>query len=191
MILLPKYDTRGTFSMKRFLIPFLLFLWISLILVYFYKEKGRSRIPPKIIIGKQIIQSSQQKDIRVRRVIDGDTIELENGAKVRYIGINTPESVDPRRPMQCFGQEAKEENKKLVLGKIVKLEKDITETDKYGRLLRYVYVNSLFINDYLVKNGFAQVSTFPPDVKYQDQFRESQNEARTKDLGLWKNCKRK
>lgn len=127
----------------------------------------------------------------VTRVIDGDTIEIDGGKKVRYLGIDTPETVDPRKPVQCFGIEASNANKKLVLGKRVKLEKDISETDKYGRLLRYVYVDDIFVNDYLVRNGYAYAVTFPPDVKYQQQFLEAQKEARENKRGLWSACQSK
>lgn len=134
----------------------------------------------------------------VVRVIDGDTIEIKGGVKIRYIGINTPESVAPGKKVECFAKEAAQKNKELVLGKKVFLEKDVSETDKYGRLLRYVYVvgdnsaesdeKSLFINDYLVKYGYAQVSTYPPDVRYQDKFLESQRYAAENRLGLWSGC---
>ncbi|MBI3485701.1 thermonuclease family protein [Candidatus Daviesbacteria bacterium] len=137
------------------------------------------------------------EQVKVTRVIDGDTIEVEiNGElkKLRYIGVNTPETVDPRRPVQCFGKEASAENKRLLEEKSVYLEKDISETDKYGRLLRYVYLplsdgSVVFINDYLVRQGFAYASTFPPDVKYQDKFLVSQKEASDNLRGLWLKCK--
>ena len=125
---------------------------------------------------------------KVTRVIDGDTIELETGQKVRYIGINTPETVDPRKPAECFGREASEKNKELVEGKIVELEKDISETDKYQRLLRYVYVDGVLVNDYLVRQGFANASSYPPDVKHQEQFLEAEQEARKDNRGLWAAC---
>ena len=124
----------------------------------------------------------------VKRVIDGDTIELSNGKRVRYIGIDTPETVDPRKSVQCFGREAKEENMRLVDGKTVRLEKDISETDRYGRLLRYVYVDDVMVNEVLVKNGFAHVSSFPPDIKYQDRFLLVEKEARENNRGLWSGC---
>ena len=124
----------------------------------------------------------------VTRVIDGDTIELENGKRVRYLGINTPESVDPRKPVECFGKEASFKNKELVLNKKVVLEKDISEIDKYGRLLRYVYVDNIFVNLELIKQGYAQVATYPPDVKYHDLFLEAEKEARENKRGLWGNC---
>lgn len=125
---------------------------------------------------------------KVKRVIDGDTIELETGQKVRYIGMNTPEIHNPKTPIRCFGIEAKNKNQELVEGKTVKLEKDISETDRYGRLLRYVYVDNIFVNDYLVKEGYAIIDTFPPDVKYVDFFLKSQQKAREQNKGLWKTC---
>ncbi|SRR5260221_7679520 len=133
----------------------------------------------------------------VVRVVDGDTIEVNlqgQNIKVRYLGMNTPETVDPRRPVQCFGKEASNENKSLVEGKTVLLEKDITDKDKFDRLLRYVYLRQdngqyLFVNDYLVRTGFAQTNTFPPDVKYTQRFGQAETEARQNNLGLWKACK--
>ena len=123
---------------------------------------------------------------RVARVVDGDTVELENGEKVRYTGINTPETVKPDGPIECFGQEASAKNKELVDGKTVRLERDISDRDKYGRLLRYVYLeDGTFVNDLLVREGYAYASAFPPDVKFADQFRAAQSEARDHKRGLW------
>ncbi len=136
---------------------------------------------------------TQNEEFKVSRVIDGDTIEISTGEKIRYIGIDTPETVDPRRSVGCFGKEASDENKKLVEGKNVVLAKDVSETDKYNRLLRYVYVkrdngNLIFINDYLVRQGFAKASTYPPDVKFATQFVEAEREARENQRGLWGKC---
>ncbi len=133
----------------------------------------------------------------VLKVVDGDTIEVEYGGKsykLRYIGIDTPETVDPRRPVGCFGKEASNENKNLVGGKNVVLQKDISDMDKYGRLLRYVYLplsegKFLFVNDHLVRNGFAKVSNFPPDVKFTNQFLDAQKEAQENSRGLWGSCR--
>lgn len=127
--------------------------------------------------------------VRVARVVDGDTIEIEGGEKVRYIGMNTPETLDPRRPVQCFGKEASNKNKELVEGKDVRLERDISERDKYGRLLRYVYQGNVFVNLELVKQGFAETDTFPPDVKHEKEFLEAQRDARKANRGLWSECK--
>lgn len=132
--------------------------------------------------------TSVSRLFKVTRVVDGDTIELENGERVRYIGIDTPETVDPRKPVQCFGVEASKKNKELVEGKSVRLEKDVTDRDKYNRLLRYVWIGDTFINLELVKQGFAHSYSYPPDIKYQDQFRAAQKEARETKAGLWGAC---
>ncbi|MFC2024414.1 thermonuclease family protein [Chloroflexota bacterium] len=125
---------------------------------------------------------------QVVRVIDGDTIEvsIDNQIyKVRYIGIDTPETVHPTKGEEPYGRAASDKNKELVENRTVTLEKDVSEIDKYGRLLRYVYVGNLFINAELVRLGYAQVTTYPPDVKYQDLFVELQREARKEERGLW------
>jgi micrococcal nuclease len=127
-------------------------------------------------------------EAQVTRVIDGDTIEVSIDGqiyKVRYIGIDTPETVHPTKGEEPYGREACDKNKELVEGEIVTLEKDVSEIDQYGRLLRYVYVGSLFINAELVRLGYAQVATYPPDVKYQDLFLQLQREAREEGRGLW------
>lgn len=131
--------------------------------------------------------------VLVTKAIDGDTLEIEGGQRVRYLGVDTPETKDPRKPVQCFGKEAARKNKELVEGKRVILEKDITDTDKYNRLLRFVYLpledgTMLFVNDYLIREGFAKVLTIPPDVKFAEQFLEAQRKAREGSLGLWKMC---
>jgi len=130
----------------------------------------------------------QEDSVLVIRVIDGDTIELEGGQKVRYIGIDTPETVDPRKPIQCFGIEASNKNKELVEGKKIRMEKDVSEVDQFERLLRYVYIGDIFVNDYLVRQGYAYAYTYPPDVKYSEQFVQVQNEARENSRGLWAEC---
>jgi len=112
---------------------------------------------------------------QVVRVIDGDTIEVNIAGKlykVRYIGIDTPETGEWMAP------EATAKNEELAGGKVVGLEKDVSETDKYGRLLRYVWVGDLMVNAELVWLGCAQVSTYPPDVEYVDLFLRLQREAR-------------
>jgi micrococcal nuclease len=129
--------------------------------------------------------ATNRQTIKVVRVVDGDTIEIEGGQKVRYIGIDTPETVDPRKSVQCFGKEASDKNKELVEGKDVELEKDVSETDKYGRLLRYIWIGDLLVNEFLVQEGYAQSSSYPPDVKYQERFNEAEQKAREEEKGLW------
>ena len=123
---------------------------------------------------------------QVKRVIDGDTIELKNSETVRYIGVDTPETVDPRKPVEYYGKEASEYNKGLVEGKKVRLEFDVQKKDRYGRLLAYVYLSDgTFVNAELVKLGYAQVATYPPNVKHQKLFQKLQREAREYNRGLW------
>jgi micrococcal nuclease len=135
---------------------------------------------------------NQDKTIQyflVTRVIDGDTIELENGEKVRYIGINTPEIHHPKKSVECFGKEAAKKNEELVLGKKVRLEKDVSETDKYKRLLRYVYLeDGIMVNRQLIQDGYACLDTFPPDVKFSVEFKTAMQEAREQKKGLWAMC---
>jgi len=123
---------------------------------------------------------------QVTRVIDGDTIDVTiygQSYRVRYIGIDTPEVYPNEEP---YGLEATLKNRELVEGKTVTLEKDISETDKYGRLLRYVYVDDLFVNGELVRLGYAEAVSYPPDVKYQEVLSELEREARDEGRGLWK-----
>ena len=125
---------------------------------------------------------------RVLRIIDGDTIEVElNGQSctVRYIGMDTPEVSCATTGMEPFGSEASAKNEELVGGQVVGLEKDVSETDKYGRLLRYVWVGDVMVNAEMVRLGYAHVSTYPPDVKYQERFLQLQHEARADCRGLW------
>lgn len=145
-------------------------------------------VPRADFLSTTPVSSPSFEIIKVTRVIDGDTIELENGQRVRYIGIDTPETVDPRKPIQCFGVESAKKNRELVEGKTVRLEKDITDKDKYGRLLRYVYLGDLFVNLELVKEGFAHSYTYPPDVKYQAEILEAERQAREAKRGLWRAC---
>jgi micrococcal nuclease len=123
-------------------------------------------------------------------VVDADTIWVElNGEqeKVRYIGIDAPETRHPIKGVEEYGHEAKSANRKLVEGKTVRLEFDVGRRDKYGRLLAYVYLeDGTFVNAWLVEHGFAQVMTVPPNVKHQDLFLNLQREPReSKRGGLW------
>lgn len=119
---------------------------------------------------------------RVTRVIDGDTIVVEGNYRVRYIGIDTPE-VHPA--VEAFGLEAWQANRELVEGKMVRLEKDVSEVDKYGRLLRYVYVDDIFVNAELVKQGLAYAQAYPPDTRHQDYLEKLEQEARRAGSGMW------
>jgi micrococcal nuclease len=133
-------------------------------------------------------------EAHVERVIDGDTLEVVldgRAVRLRLIGVDAPET---NGPPTCFGPEATSKAEELVgrAGGRVLLEKDISETDRYGRLLRYVWLERpdgrLMLNEEIVKEGFAQVSTYPPDVRYQQQFLAAEREAREGKRGLWGAC---
>jgi micrococcal nuclease len=145
-------------------------------------------LPSTLSTSSSNLSDKNDTSALVVRVIDGDTIELEDGQHVRYIGMNTPEITDKRKIVQCFSKEASVKNTELVLNKQVRLEKDISETDKYGRLLRYVYIGDIFVNDFLVREGYAHSSSYPPDIKYRDRFRLSEQYARAANIGLWSSC---
>ena len=130
--------------------------------------------------------ASKYEKAVVKRVVDGDTLLLANDKRVRLIGVNTPETVKPNSPVEAYGKEASEYTKKMLTGKTVYLEKDAGDTDKYGRLLRYVYTeDGKMFNEVLVQEGYAQVMTIPPNVKYQERFVEAQRQAREGKKGLW------
>jgi endonuclease YncB( thermonuclease family) len=121
----------------------------------------------------------------VIRVIDGDTVDVrledDSEARVRYIGVDTPERGD------LFYREASEFNRDLVEGRKATLYKDVSETDRFGRLLRYVLVENVFVNFELVRQGYASSVTFPPDVACQETFAEAERNARRDGAGLWGN----
>ena len=125
----------------------------------------------------------------VVRVVDGDTIHVRLGArveKVRYIGMNTPEVHHPTKGEEPGGREASEVNRRLVADKPVRLELDVQERDRYGRLLAYVWVGDVMVNAELVRLGYAQVMTIPPNVRHQQTFVKLQREAREAGRGLWR-----
>jgi micrococcal nuclease len=126
--------------------------------------------------------TSAPETTTVTRVIDGDTVIIGTGQWVRYIGIDTPE-VYPK--MEAYGMEAWQANRRLVEGKKVRLERDVSETDKYGRLLRYVYVDGTFVNAELVRLGLAEARAYPPDTRYQDLLEKLEKEASQASRGIW------
>lgn len=128
----------------------------------------------------------------VTKVIDGDTIEVEflggELALVRYIGVDTPERAKENTSAECFYQEATKRNEELVAGREVRLVRDVSSVDQYGRLLRYVYVGEDFINLRLVAEGYAVSVTFPPDVARVEEFKKAELAARNSGAGLWAAC---
>jgi len=141
-----------------------------------------------LAVGCTTSDLAPETQITVTRVIDGDTIEVDIGGtiyRIRYIGMDTPELDDERPEFCALAQEATRLNRQLVEGETVRLEQDISETDKYGRLLRYVYVGDTFVNAELVRQGLAWAEAYEPDTKYQDILEEAEAEARQDKIGLW------
>lgn len=141
------------------------------------------------------------EEATIVRVVDGDTVVVEISGRsegpgagmadigeeypVRLIGIDTPESVKPNSPVECFGREASSAAAALLDGADVRLVKDVEETDRYDRLLRYVYLEGEMANARLVANGYASVYTYPPNIRWSELFVELQRDARENNRGLW------
>ena len=159
------------------------------------KSNTDSNTDEKTKLNTTVIPSNYI-EAKVTRIVDGDTIVAninESEKKVRMIGVNTPESTTK---IEKFGKEASNYTTEKLTNKTIYLEKDVNETDKYGRLLRYVWleipteineaqIKEKMFNAILVTEGYAQVATYPPDVKYVDYFTKIQNIARDANLGLW------
>jgi len=152
----------------------------------------------KVVVPDIISENPPTGMYHVMNVVDGDTIQVSLTGKVddietvRFIGINTPETVDPRKEVECFGHEASDKTKELLTNQNVFLESDDTQTDrdKYGRLLRYVLLtDKTNINQYLIQEGFAYEYTYKFAYKYQADFKAAQKYAKENGKGLWgKGC---
>lgn len=123
---------------------------------------------------------------RVIQVIDGDTLVIEGGATVRLLGIDAPETSHPglEHP-QAYGQEAKERLRRLVEGRVVSLEQDVSDTDHYGRSLRHVWLGGRLVSEVLVAEGLARANSIPPDRRYADRLARAEERARRSGRGLW------
>jgi micrococcal nuclease len=132
-----------------------------------------------------------ETEAEVVRVVDGDTIEVSLGGEtedVRYIGVDTPESVTPGEPVECYGREAGSFNERLVAGREVRLRFDAERRDDYGRLLAYVYVGPQLVNAELVRRGYARTLTIPPNDTRADLFARLEDAAGSAGRGLWGAC---
>lgn len=141
------------------------------------------------------VGSTGTQNATVTRVVDGDTIKVRVGGRterVRYIGVDTPETVKPNSPVECFGRAASDFNKQLVAGEAVTLSYDAEQRDRYGRLLAYVRRarDGVFVNEELLQRGYATTLTIPPNVRYAARFRSVQRDAREAGRGLWGSCER-
>lgn len=148
------------------------------------------------VLGVRSTSTSEGvEEAKVSRVSDGDTLVLEDGRRLRYLNVDTPETVKPGTPVQCFGPQASDFNKRLVEGKVVYLTKDKEDTDRYGRYLRFVFLPgkdtsdvSQSVNAEMVDRGLARVSIYKPNTTYQDVFLSLERQAKDDKRGLWGAC---
>lgn len=148
------------------------------------------RLAPLLVLLVLALPAAAQSTLEatVTRIVDGDTIHVRVDGrleKVRYIGVNTPEVHHPRKAEEPGGRAAAAVNRDLVNGRRVRLELDMQSRDRYGRLLAYVWMDETMINAELVRRGFAQAMTVPPNVRHQSLFLKLQREAREARRGLW------
>lgn len=167
---------------------------ISLIAIYIFIPENND----SLTVQSRHVDLIEGESYRVKRVIDGDTIVIvihDHEYTVRMLGINTPETVDPRKPAECFGKQASDETKKILTDKQVTIETDdiVGQFDKYNRLLAYINLNNKNINAYLIEQGFAREYTYDTDKPYSKRqaFKQLQKEAKKNKRGLWGKCEMK
>jgi len=152
------------------------------------RSRGGVLAASLVILLTAAVASAGSLEGTVVRIVDGDTIHVRVGdrvEKVRYIGVNTPEVHHPRKGEEPGGREAADVNRTLVAARHVRLEMDVQARDRYGRLLAYVWVDDTMVNAELVRRGYAQVMTVPPNVRHQALFVKLQRDAREAGRGLW------
>tara|TARA_B100001105_G_scaffold69761_1_gene54755 strand:- start:92 stop:616 length:525 start_codon:yes stop_codon:yes gene_type:complete len=155
---------------------------------------SETTLDTKLGVGTTFQESKTERNksdlvqYKVIRVIDGDTVELKNGERLRYNDIDTPETVHPSKPIECYGPEASAKNEELVEGKIILVELGNPRKDKYGRLLGYVYVDDVFVNAELVKGGYAEVNSYGNPGSKIDELINIERDAKRQSVGLWDSC---
>ena len=149
--------------------------------------KDQSNFVVKIYEQYPDLKRQSMTKATVNRVVDGDTFQTSAGDKVRLIGVNTPETVKPNSSVEAYGKEASAYTKQALTGKTVYMFQDVENKDKYGRLLRYVFIDGdqQMFNERLVREGYAETMTIPPNVMYQKLFLQANREARENNRGLW------
>lgn len=177
--------------------PLLIFIFLAGGFVLLNNSSLNSNIKQNKIVRSSPIKnqaSVSRETAKVSKVVDGDTIKvLINNQEdtVRLIGIDSPEIVDEKKPAQCFGKEASSKAKEVLTGKAIVLESDSTQgkRDEYGRLLRYVFLDNLNINKFMISEGYAREYTFKGKIyKYQSEFIQAEKKARIGNRGLWGAC---
>ena len=159
-------------NLQLFFTPFVIILLIVAIQtgILEYKKSLSFEEVAGVTTALTEVDFSKMEKVLVTEVVDGDTVKIEGDRTVRYIGVDTPETKHPKKQVECFGREASDANKALVEGKYIYLQRDVSETDRYQRLLRYIYLpnpqstgEAIFVNEYLVEQGYAHLLTYPPD----------------------------
>ena len=145
------------------------------------KEEEESIGSAPIISGSTTkkVEEVTEEYATVTNIVDGDTLDIDSGERIRLVCVDTPERGEP------YFKEAKDRLSELVLDKEVRLEKDTTERGKYGRLLRYIWIDDELTSEILVEEGFARVYRYPPDLKHCDRIEAAEDRAKEKGLGIW------
>lgn len=182
---------------RKFLYFYLILLAVSFIFGgFFLGDKKQSKVNTSLASISATPQIYETKTLaKVSKVIDGDTIKVLIEGKeetIRLIGIDSPEILDERKPVQCFGKEASNKAKEVLTGKTIILESDPTQRDRdeYGRLLRYVFLeNGTNFDEFMLNEGYAREYTFKGNFyKYQSEFIQAQKKAKRENKGLWESC---
>lgn len=184
--------------MKRvapFSLLLIIFLFVGLFVYVSYiqaREYLDARIEISVPLVAEVHESTSAPSlIPVEQVIDGDTVDVLLGGeivRIRLIGINTPETVDPRKPVECFGKEASQKTRELLISGFVRIEGDLSqgEYDKYQRRLAYLFTpDGVLVNLALIAEGYAYEYTYRTPYKYQAQFQKAEDDARINERGLW------
>ena len=177
-------------SMKKLAIIIgisILLLIISIVLLRYYKKPSLSPTVSESQNPASTPKIAAEK-AKVIYVLDGDTIEIEGGKKIRLIGVDTPELNIRENTPDCFATESAKITKQLLENQTVELEKDKEDTDKYGRFLRYVYADNVFINEFLLEQGYGRRISIAPNTKYWKELEAAEIEAKEQKRGLWGKC---
>ena len=140
------------------------------------------------VLVAELSFAQPQEFVRVTRVVDGDTIILESGERVRLLGVNAPEVNNPKKSIEAFGKEATEFTRRMVEGKLVRIEADqpASKKDKHSRILAYVFLqDGTHVNAEIIRQGYGFAESSWPPLKYEYEFRRLEQEAREKRRGLW------
>lgn len=179
-------------SKTRILIALLFFLLFIFIFLFIIKFINLQPITQNTQLSISPTPTLIRQKAYVNFVFDGDTIELQGKITLRLLGIDAPETSNKytKFASECFASDSAKIAKELMMGQNVEIEKDVEDKDKYGRLLRYVWVDEVFVNEFLVRNGYAKLeSSNKLNFKYQKELEKAQDEAKREKRGLWRECK--